>query len=97
MKNVIVRAFDMRKVVIPNEKFLQQATKTYRPEEDFLRIEIIAPVETSLDINAVLQQTLALLNTYQFIAKKEYNQALVDSFDDKHAKLKVTFFYNPSA
>jgi len=97
MKNVVLRSFDMRKVVIPNEKFLQQAVRTYRPDEDFLRIEIAATVDASFDINTVLQQTLTQLNAYDFISKKEYNQVLVDSFDDKHVKLKVTFFYNPSA
>jgi small-conductance mechanosensitive channel len=97
MKNVILRSFDMRKIVIPNENFLKQSVRAYRPEEDFLRIEISAPVDVSLDINTVLQQTLEQLNTYAFILKKEYNQVLVDSFDDKHVKLKVTFFYNPTA
>lgn len=97
MKNVILRSFDMRKIVIPNENFLKQSVRAYRPEEDFLRIEILASVDVSLDINTVLQQTLNLMNTYAFISKKEYNQALVDSFDDKHVKLKITFFYNPTA
>jgi small-conductance mechanosensitive channel len=97
MKNVLLRSFDMRKVVIPNEKFLQQAIRAYRPEEDFLRIEIPATIDINLDITAVMQQTLNLMNSYAFISKKEYNQVLVDSFDDKHVKLKVTFFYNPSA
>jgi len=97
MKNVILRSFDMRKIVIPNENFLKQSVRAYRPEEDFLRIEILTSVDASLDINAVLQQILALMNTYAFISKKEYNQVLIDSFDDKHVKLKVTFFYNPTA
>jgi small-conductance mechanosensitive channel len=97
MKNVILRSFDMRKIVIPNANFLKQAIRTYRPDEDFLRIEIPAVVDVNLDINAVLQQTLNQMNAYAFILKKEYNQVLVDSFDDKHVKLKVTFFYNPSA
>jgi len=97
MKNIVLRSFDMRKIVIPNEKFLQQSIRTYRPDEDFLRIEITAPVDVSLDINTVLQQTLNQMSAYAFILKKEYNQVLVDSFDDKHVKLKITFFYNPSA
>ena len=97
MKNIVLRSFDMRKIVIPNEKFLQQSIRTYRPDEDFLRIEVIATVDVNLDINTVLQQTLNQMSTYAFILKKEYNQVLVDSFDDKHVKLKVTFFYNPSA
>jgi len=97
MKNIVLRSFDMRKIVIPNEKFLQQSIRTYRPDEDFLRIEITAPVDVNLDINLVLQQTLAQMTAYAFILKKEYNQVLVDSFDDKHVKLKITFFYNPSA
>ncbi|PJA48712.1 MAG: hypothetical protein CO170_01920, partial [candidate division SR1 bacterium CG_4_9_14_3_um_filter_40_9] len=97
MKNVILRSFDMRKIVIPNENFLKQSVRAYRPEEDFLRIEILTSVDASFDINAVLQQILALMNTYAFISKKEYNQVLIDSFDDKHVKLKVTFFYNPTA
>ncbi len=97
MKDIILRSFDMRKIVVPNENFLKQAVRTYRPDEDFLRIEIPVMVDINLDINTVLQTTLAQMNSYAFILKKEYNQVLVDSFDDKHVKLKVTFFYNPTA
>lgn len=97
MKNVILRSFDMRKIVVPNESFLKQSIRTYRPDEDFLRIEISAVVDVNLDIGMVLQDTLNQMNSYEFILKKEYNQVLVDSFDDKHVKLKVTFFYNPTA
>lgn len=95
MKNVILRWFDMRKVVIPNANFLQKAIRAYSPEEDFLRLTVDAFVDVHMDMNAYIQQALLQMSSYDFIPKKEYNQVLIDTFDEKKVKIKVAFFYNP--
>jgi len=96
MKNVIIRSFDMRRIIIPNAIFLKKAVKTYNAEE-FLRLEAEVVVDVNLDINSVIQQTFNIVNSYDFILNKQYTQVLLDAFDDKKAKLKVQFFFNPNS
>lgn len=96
MKNVIIRTFDMRRVVIPNARFLKKAVKTYSAEE-FLRLEVSVVVDINMDIPLVLQETLRVVNELPFILNKQYTQALLDSFDDKKAKIDVQIFFNPNS
>lgn len=96
MKNILIRTFDMRRVIIPNSTFLKKAVKTYSAE-DFLRIEADVVVDVNLDIPLVIQETLQTVNTFPFILNKEYTQVLLDSFDDKKAKITVQMFFNPNS
>jgi small conductance mechanosensitive channel len=96
MKNVTIRTFDMRRVIIPNSKFLGKAIKTYSAEE-FLRIESEVVVDVNLDISHVIDETLTVVNAFPFILNKEYTQVLLESFDDKKAKLSVQMFFNPNS
>jgi small-conductance mechanosensitive channel len=96
MKNILIRTFDMRRVIIPNSTFLKKAVKTYSAE-DFLRIEANVVVDVNLDIPLVIQETVKTVNSFPFILNKEYTQVLLDSFDDKKAKLSVQMFFNPNS
>lgn len=96
MKNIMIRTFDMRRVIIPNSTFLRKAVKTYSSEE-FLRIEANVVVDINLDIPWVIQETVQTVNSFPFILNKEYTQVLLDSFDDKKAKLIVQMFFNPNS
>lgn len=96
MKNVIIRTFDMRRVVIPNASFLKKAIKTYSAEE-FLRLQVEVVVDINMDIPLALEQTLIVVNELPFILNKQYTQALLDSFDDKKAKIVVQMFFNPNS
>ncbi|AHB41313.1 mechanosensitive ion channel MscS [candidate division SR1 bacterium RAAC1_SR1_1] len=96
MKNIMIRTFDMRRVIIPNSTFLRKAVKTYSAEE-FLRIEADVVVDVNLDIPLVIQETLQTVNAFPFILNKEYTQVLLDSFDDKKAKITVQMFFNPNS
>lgn len=96
MKNILIRTFDMRRVIIPNSTFLKKAVKTYSAEE-FLRIEADVVVDVNLDIPLVIQETIKTVNAFPFILNKEYTQVLLESFDDKKAKLTVQMFFNPNS
>ena len=85
----------MRRVVVPNSTFLKKAVRTYSAE-DFLRLELEVVVDVTLDMSLVIQQTFDLVNTYPFVINRQYTQVLLDSFDDKKAKLKVQVFFNPN-
>ncbi|MDD3262739.1 MAG: mechanosensitive ion channel [Candidatus Absconditabacteria bacterium] len=96
MKNIMIRTFDMRRVIIPNSTFLRKAIKTYNSEE-FLRLETNIVVDINLDITFVIQEIIKVVNSFSFILNKEYTQVLLDSFDDKKAKLNVQMFFNPNS
>ncbi len=96
MKNILIRTFDMRRVIIPNSTFLKKAVKTYSAEE-FLRIEADVVVDVNLDIPLVIQETIKTVNGFPFILNKEYTQVLLEGFDDKKAKLTVQMFFNPNS
>ncbi len=95
MKNVIIRTFDMRRVVVPNATFLKKAVKTYSSEE-FLRLESEVILDIHCDANVFMQNILEIVNSFPFIMNKQYTQVLLDSFDDKKIKFKVQLFYDPN-
>ncbi|MFA7718058.1 MAG: mechanosensitive ion channel domain-containing protein [Candidatus Absconditabacterales bacterium] len=96
MKDIIIRTFDFRRLVIPNAKFVNSAVKTYSLES-VLKLDIEATVDIKDDIDSVLAKTKEKVNTYAFVKYPEYTQALVDSFNDKICKLKIEFCFDPNA
>ncbi|MFA6256062.1 MAG: mechanosensitive ion channel domain-containing protein [Candidatus Absconditabacterales bacterium] len=96
MKNIIMRSFDFKRVVIPNSKFVRSVIRTYSLEA-VLKLDIELNVDINLDIEKVLDATLAKTNSYDFVMYKEYTQVLIESFDQKICKFKVSFCFNPNA
>ena len=96
MKNLIIRSFDFRRVVIPNFKFVKAVIRTYSLES-VLKLDIEISVDMALDIEKVLDIAIKKTNTYDFVIYKEYTQALIQSFDQKTCKFKVSFCFNPNA
>ena len=96
MKNIIIRTFDFKRVVIPNSKFVRAVIKTYSLES-VLKLEIELNVDINLDIEKVIDITLTKTNAYEFVIYKEYTQVLIESFDQKICKFKVSFCFNPNA
>ena len=96
MKNIIMRSFDFKRVVIPNSKFVRAVIRTYSLEA-VLKLEIELNVDINLNIEKVLDVTLQKVNSYDFVMYKEYTQVLIESFDQKVCKMKVSFCFNPNA
>jgi len=96
MKNIILRSFDFKRVVIPNSKFVRAIIRTYSLES-VLRLEIDLNVDINLDIEKIIEVTLTKTNSYDFIIYKEYTQVLIQGFDQKICKFKVSFCFNPNA
>ncbi len=96
MKDTIVRAFDFRRIVIPNYKFVNSLIKTYSIES-VLKLEIVLNVDINLDIEKVIDVTIKKTNSYDFVNYKEYTQTLIESFDQKVCKMRVSFCFDPNA
>lgn len=96
MKNIIIRSFDFRRVVLPNAKFVTMPIKTYSLEA-VLKLEIDVVVDFWLDIEDVVKKSLAVVNGFEFIKYKEHTEVLIDTFDDKKCKLKIVFCFDPNS
>ena len=96
MKNVILRSFDFKRVVIPNSKFVRSIIRTYSLEA-VLKLDIELNVDINLDIEKVIEMTLVKTNSYDFVIYKEYTQVLIETFDQKVCKFKVSFCFDPNA
>lgn len=96
MKDIIIRTFDFRRVVMPNAKFVNSPVKTYSLES-VLKLDIEVIVNLTEDIDTILAKTTEKVNSYDFVTYKEYTQILIDSFTEKTCKLKVEFCFDPNA
>jgi len=96
MKDVIIRSFDFRRIVIPNSKFVTSNIKTYSLEK-VLKLEIEVTVLLGNDIDHMLAITKDKVNSYPFVINKEYTQVLIDNFNDKTCKLKINFCFDPNS
>ena len=96
MKNIILRSFDFKRVVVPNSQFVRSVIRTYSLES-VLKLDIDLNVDINLDIEKVIDVTLTKTNAYDFVMYKEYTQVLIESFDQKTCKFKVSFCFNPNA
>ncbi|HMS91611.1 MAG TPA: mechanosensitive ion channel [Candidatus Absconditabacterales bacterium] len=96
MKNIVMRSFDFKRVVIPNSQFVRSVIRTYSLES-VLKLDIELNVDINLDIEKVIESTLNKTNSYDFVIYKEYTQVLIQSFDQKICKFKVSFCFNPNA
>jgi len=96
MKNIMIRSFDFRRIVLPNSKFVTMPIKTYSLES-VLRLQVDAVIDLSLDIEDVVKKSLAVVNDFEFIKYKEHTEVLIDTFDDKKCKLKIIFCFDPNS
>ncbi len=99
MKNTILRTFDFKRVIIPNYKFVRSVIKTYSLEQ-VLRLEVEMKVDASMLSESLIDDMIALINTYDFVIYKEYTQVLVSEVDltkKKEIKIKGIFCFNPNA
>lgn len=96
MKDTIIRSFDFRRIVIPNAKFVTSSIRTYSLES-VLKLDLDVTVNLTEDIEKILAMTSEKVNSYEFVINKEYTQILIDNFNDKTCKLKITFCFNPNA
>jgi len=95
MKDIILRSFDFRRIVIPNSEFVTSPIKTYSIES-ILKIDFESTVDVNLDMKMVVDETRKIVNSFDFIKLKDYTEVLIDSFDDKKCKLKIIFCFDPN-
>jgi small conductance mechanosensitive channel len=96
IRYVVVRTFDLRRVVIPSLKFITATVKTYT-SEDVVRDEIDFILDIASDISKVGQVIIQAINTLPQISKPEYTEIIVTGYDTKQLKCKAIYAFNPRA
>ncbi len=95
IRYIIIKTFDLRRVVIPNIQFMQSKVKTYN-SEDIIRMDFTVMVNIGSDIDKTIQMMKDEINTLDFLSHRELTDVLIDTFDDKKVTLRVYFTFDPN-
>lgn len=95
IRYIVLRTFDLRRVVIPNINFISTQVKTYT-SEDTIRYDTIFIIPGDSDLEKAKSLIIDKINTLEFISNPELTQILVEKFDDKHITLKILYSFNPN-
>lgn len=96
IRYVVVRTFDLRRVVVPSLKFISATVKTYT-SEDVIRDEVAFTIDIASDIPKTIETVKNAINELSYISKKDYTDVIVASYDQKQIKLKAIYAYDPNA
>ncbi len=96
MRYIVVRTFDLRRVVVPSLKFITATVKTYT-SEDVVRDEVDFILDMASDIHKASDILKQAINTLPQISKPEYTDVVVVWYDTKTLKMKAIYAYDPNA
>ena len=95
IRYIIIKTFDLRRMVIPNIQFMQSKVKTYT-SEDIIRMDFPVVVSINSNIDKTIQALKDELNTLDFLTHKELTDVLIDGYDDKKITLRCFFTFDPN-
>lgn len=96
MRYIVVRTFDLRRVVVPSLKFITATVKTYT-SEDVVRDEVDFTLDIWSDMTKSITILIEAINTLPYISKLEYTDIIVVGYDTKQLKMKAIYAYDPNA
>jgi len=95
IRYVVLRLFNLRRVIIPNLLFITNPVKTFSAE-DAVRLETNISVHYDTDLNKAINIIKSALETLPFLVEKDNIKVLIDRFADSGVNIKVLFFYDPN-
>lgn len=96
IRYIVVRTFDLRRVVIPSLKFVSSTVKTYT-SEDIIRDEVDFTVDISSDITKTIDTLKKAVNELSYISNKDYTDVVLTGYDTKLIKMQCIFAFDPNA
>ena len=96
IRYIVVRTFDLRRVVIPSLKFVSSTVKTYT-SEDIIRDEVDFTVDISSDITKTIDTLKKAVNELPYISNKDYTDIVLTGYDTKLIKMQCIFAFDPNA
>jgi small conductance mechanosensitive channel len=95
IRYIVLRLFNMRRVIIPNLLFVTTPVKTFSAE-DFIRLETTISVHYDSDLNKVLKIIKETLSNLPYLVEKDNIRVMVNKFADSWIDIKVWFFFDPN-
>lgn len=95
IRYIVLKTFDLRRVVIPNIQFMSSKIKTYT-SEDIIRMDFPVWVNILSDVDKTIQMMKDEMNTLEFLSHKELTDVVIDGFDDKKITLRCFFTFDPN-
>lgn len=96
MRYIVVRTFDLRRVVVPSLKFITATVKTYT-SEDVVRDEVEFTLDMASDVAKATDILKQAINTLPQISRPEYTDVVVVGYDTKTLKMKAIYAFDPNA
>ena len=96
IRYIVIRTFDLRRVVVPSLKFITATVKTYT-SEDVVRDEVDFTIDINSDIPKTIETLKQAINPLPFITKPEYSDIILTSYDTKLLKMRAIYAYDPNA
>lgn len=96
MRYIVIRTFDLRRVVVPSLKFITATVKTYT-SEDVVRDEVDFTLDMASDIHKASDLLRQAVNTLPQISKPEYTDIVIVGYDTKTLKMKAIYAFDPNA
>lgn len=96
IRYIVVRTFDLRRVVIPSLKFVSSTVKTYT-SEDIIRDEVDFTIDIASDITKTIETLKTAVNELPYISNKDYTDIVVTGYDMKIIKMQCVYAFDPNA
>lgn len=95
IRYIIIKTFDLRRMVIPNVQFIESKVKTYT-SEDIIRMDFVVSIMIASDIDNAILLIKDEVNTLDFLVHRELTDVLIEWFDDKKIMLRIYFTFDPN-
>ncbi len=96
IRYIVLRLFNLRRVIIPNLLFITTPVKTFS-SEDMIRLETTVSVHYDTDLRKAINIIKQALESITELVEKENIKVIIDKFADSGIDIKVWFFYNPNS
>ena len=95
IRYIMIKTFDLRKVVIPNVKFMGSPVKTYTAE-DVIRMDFDTVIDMESDFEHATTVIQEAINALPFVLRKELTDVTIDHFTESKIAIKVLFAFDPN-
>ncbi len=94
IRYIVLRTFDLRRIIIPNLDVITSPVTTFTSEE-LIRLETTVGVHYDTDLKKATKVMKWAINELDFIEEKDSTKVIVEKFDSSSIQLKAYFYFNP--
>lgn len=94
IRYTVLRAFDLRKVIVPNLTLVTKPIRTY-DSEDVIRLETMVTVHYWTNVASAMKLITAAVNGLDYIKERKSTKVTVQKFADSWIDLLIYFYIDP--